>query len=87
MFILERMFDVRQGLTRDMDMLPRKFFEKPLAKGKYKGAVLDREKLEQMKNEYYSPRAGTRKPAFRPGKRWWPLDWRMPCWTFPRVSE
>jgi aldehyde:ferredoxin oxidoreductase len=53
---LERMFDVRQGLTRDMDTLPKKFFEKPLTKGKYKGAVLDREKFEQMKAEYYYQR-------------------------------
>jgi aldehyde:ferredoxin oxidoreductase len=53
---LERMFDVRQGLTREMDILPKKFFEEPLAKGKYKGAVLDREKFEQMKDEYYEAR-------------------------------
>ncbi len=53
---LERMFDVRQGLNRSMDVLPKKFFEKPLAKGKYKGAVLDRDKFEQMKDEYYEQR-------------------------------
>ena len=53
---LERMFDVRQGLTRSMDILPDKFFEKPLSKGKYEGAVLDREKFEQMKDEYYERR-------------------------------
>jgi len=53
---MERMFDVRQGLTRTMDTLPKKFFDKPLSKGKYKGAVLDREKFEQMKNEYYEQR-------------------------------
>ncbi len=53
---LERMFDVRQGLTREADTLPRKFFEKPLAKGKYEGAVLDKEKFEGMKDEYYALR-------------------------------
>jgi aldehyde:ferredoxin oxidoreductase len=53
---LERMFDVRQGLTREMDILPKKFFEKPLTKGKYEGAVLDREKFEGMKDEYYEQR-------------------------------
>lgn len=53
---LERMFDVRQGLTREMDILPKKFFEKPLTKGKYEGAVLDRGKFEQMKDEYYEQR-------------------------------
>ncbi|MGO8820110.1 MAG: aldehyde ferredoxin oxidoreductase family protein [Desulfomonilaceae bacterium] len=53
---LERMFDVRQGLTRSDDSLPKKFFEKPLSKGKYEGAVLDRDKFEQMKDEYYELR-------------------------------
>jgi aldehyde:ferredoxin oxidoreductase len=53
---LERMFDVRQGMTREMDTLPNKFFDKPLTKGKYKGAVLDRGKFEQMKDEYYEQR-------------------------------
>ena len=53
---LERMFDVRQGLRRKDDSLPKKFFEKPLSKGPYEGAVLDREKFEQMKDEYYELR-------------------------------
>jgi aldehyde:ferredoxin oxidoreductase len=53
---LERMFDARQGLTREMDNLPNKFFDKPLTKGKYEGAVLDRKKFEQMKDEYYEKR-------------------------------
>jgi aldehyde:ferredoxin oxidoreductase len=53
---LERMFDVRQGLTRKDDSLPKKFFEVPLSKGPYEGAVLDREKFEQMKDEYYEIR-------------------------------
>jgi aldehyde:ferredoxin oxidoreductase len=50
---LERLFDVRQGLSRANDDLPKKFFEKPLSKGKYEGAVLDRGKFEAMKDEYY----------------------------------
>ncbi|SPF50504.1 putative Tungsten-containing aldehyde ferredoxin oxidoreductase [Syntrophobacter sp. SbD1] len=53
---LERMFDVRQGLRRVDDSLPKKFFEVPLSKGKYKGEVMDREKFEQMKDEYYELR-------------------------------
>jgi aldehyde:ferredoxin oxidoreductase len=57
---LERMFDVRQGLTRADDSLPKKFFEKPLSKGKYEGAVLDKAKFEQMKDEYYELRGWDR---------------------------
>ncbi len=58
---LERLFDVRQGLTRQSDDLPKKFFEKPLSKGKYKGAVLDRGKFENMKDEYYLLRGWDKK--------------------------
>lgn len=53
---LERMFDVRQGLRRADDTLPRKFFEKPLTRGKYEGAVLEKDKFEKMKDEYYQLR-------------------------------
>jgi aldehyde:ferredoxin oxidoreductase len=53
---LERMFDVRQGLRRKDDTLPRKFFEQPLEKGPYKGEVIDEKKFEQMKDEYYEIR-------------------------------
>ncbi len=58
---LERMFDVRQGLTRKDDTLPKKFFEVPLSKGKFAGEVLDREKFEQMKDEYYDLRGWDKK--------------------------
>ena len=53
---LERVFDVRQGMNREQDTLPTKFFETPLAKGKYKGAVLDKAQFEKMKDEYYTLR-------------------------------
>ena len=53
---LARMFAVRQGMSRAVDTLPDKFFENPLRKGKYEGAMLDREKFEQMKDEYYEQR-------------------------------
>jgi aldehyde:ferredoxin oxidoreductase len=53
---LERMFDVRQGVSRKDDSLPKKFFEEPLQKGQYAGEVLDRDKFEAMKDEYYEIR-------------------------------
>ena len=43
-------------MTREHDSLPSKFFETPLASGKYEGAVLDKAKFEQMKDEYYTLR-------------------------------
>ena len=53
---LERMFDVRQGLRRKDDSLPMKFFKQPLKKGPYEGEVLDENKFEHMKDEYYDIR-------------------------------
>jgi aldehyde:ferredoxin oxidoreductase len=53
---LERMFDVRQGLRRKDDSLPKKFFKEPLKRGPYEGEVMDAEKFEQMKDEYYDIR-------------------------------
>ncbi len=53
---LERMFDVRQGIRRKDDTLPRKIFEEPLKRGKFKGEVMDEEKFEKMKDEYYELR-------------------------------
>jgi aldehyde:ferredoxin oxidoreductase len=58
---LERMFDVRQGLRREDDTLPKKFFEQPLKQGPYKGEVMDKEKFEQMKDEYYEIRGWDKK--------------------------
>jgi aldehyde:ferredoxin oxidoreductase len=53
---LERMFDVRNGLRRESDTLPEKIFKEPLKKGPFKGEVMDKEKFEQMKDEYYEIR-------------------------------
>ncbi len=53
---LERAFDVREGLTRKDDALPKKFFEKPLKNGRFAGAVLDVDKFEEMQTEYYNLR-------------------------------
>jgi aldehyde:ferredoxin oxidoreductase len=58
---LERMFDVRQGLRRQDDSLPKKFFDQPLTHGPYKGEVMDQDKFEQMKDEYYDIRGWDKK--------------------------
>jgi aldehyde:ferredoxin oxidoreductase len=57
---LERMFDVRQGLRRKDDSLPKKFFTQPLESGPYKGEVIDPQKFEAMKDEYYAIRGWDR---------------------------
>jgi aldehyde:ferredoxin oxidoreductase len=52
---LERLIDAREGLTREHDKLPKRFF-KPLAGGVHDGKALDHEKMERMKEDYYRAR-------------------------------
>jgi len=50
---LERVFNVREGVTRKEDSLPERFMKEPLHEGASKGNLV---KLEQMLNEYYEAR-------------------------------
>ena len=50
---LERLFNIRQGLTRKDDTLSDRFLKEPIPTGPKKGQVLD---LEPMLNEYYQAR-------------------------------
>ncbi len=50
---LERMFNVREGIRRRDDCLPRRFREEPLKEGASKGTVFDQ---EPMLDEYYGER-------------------------------
>jgi aldehyde:ferredoxin oxidoreductase len=47
---LVRLFNIREGLTKDMDTLPARFFKEPLKEGPCKGRTVD---LEQLRAEYY----------------------------------
>ncbi len=49
---LERAFEIREGITRYDDKLPKRFFE-PITDGASKGEKIDPVKLEEMKTEYY----------------------------------
>jgi aldehyde:ferredoxin oxidoreductase len=51
---LERIFRVNRGIRRDS--LPKRLFEAAVPDGKYKGEKLDREKFEQMLDDYYDLR-------------------------------
>ena len=53
-FTLERAFKVIKGVRRDS--LPKKLFESAVPDGLYKGERLDKEKFENMLDEYYSLR-------------------------------
>lgn len=51
---MERAFNtVHAGFTRKDDYLPSRVMEQPLTVGPFKGEYIDREKFEQMLDEYY----------------------------------
>ncbi|MEM2320864.1 MAG: aldehyde ferredoxin oxidoreductase C-terminal domain-containing protein [Candidatus Bathyarchaeia archaeon] len=52
-WILQRIFNVRMGVRRKDDTLPKRFLEEPLSEGVAKGQIV---KLEPMLNEYYAKR-------------------------------
>jgi len=50
---LIRMFNIREGVSRKDDILPRKFTEEPLKGGPTDGKVIKKEELDRMLDEYY----------------------------------
>ena len=53
---LERAYDCRQGLTREQDRIPKRFLNKVVPEGPNKGGIVEEEKLEELKSEYYAHR-------------------------------
>ncbi|MGE5617645.1 MAG: aldehyde ferredoxin oxidoreductase C-terminal domain-containing protein, partial [Sphingomonadaceae bacterium] len=51
-----RCFSAREGFSRKDDTLPARIMEEPIPEGPMKGAVMPRETLERLKNDYYSYR-------------------------------
>ncbi|MEM1585841.1 MAG: aldehyde ferredoxin oxidoreductase family protein [Candidatus Bathyarchaeia archaeon] len=52
-WILQRIFNVRMGVRRKDDILPKRFLEEPLNEGAAKGQIIE---LEPMLNEFYAER-------------------------------
>jgi aldehyde:ferredoxin oxidoreductase len=50
---LVRLFNIREGLTKDLDTLPKRFFNEPLKEGPSRGRVVE---LDQLMEEYYMVR-------------------------------
>jgi aldehyde:ferredoxin oxidoreductase len=57
---LIRMFNVREGLTREDDTLPYRTLHEPLPDGPAKGQFIGEENLSRMLNEYYELRGWDR---------------------------
>ena len=52
-WMLQRVFNVRMGVKREDDTLPRRFLEEPMVEGAAKGQTVE---LEPMLEEYYAER-------------------------------
>jgi aldehyde:ferredoxin oxidoreductase len=50
---LARAFNAREGIRREMDILPPRLEEEPLPDGPAEGMLIDRDTLERMKDSYY----------------------------------
>ena len=60
-FTLLKAHSVRAGLTRKDDTWPDKFFEEPMPDGPAKGAVLSRDTIDRLLDEYYEIRGWDKK--------------------------
>lgn len=58
---VEKLFNVRQGIGREGDYPPARFFEEELADGPAKGCKLDREEYDQLLDDYYEARGWDKK--------------------------
>jgi aldehyde:ferredoxin oxidoreductase len=63
---LEKLFNYREGFTRDDDVVPDRFFEEPLTVGPKQGAVLTRDQFKTMMDDFYSKRGWDLKTS-KPG--------------------
>ena len=54
-YTLEKLFNLREGQTRDMDWLPDRYFDEPTDSGLpvVRGRSIDRKKFTKMIDEYY----------------------------------
>lgn len=54
-YVMERLFNNREGCTRADDTLPERFFTEPTPSGlkAVRGRVIEKDKFEQMLDEYY----------------------------------
>jgi aldehyde:ferredoxin oxidoreductase len=53
---LERAYNVRLGITRETDSLPKRYMDRLIGEGEYSSGVLESGKFEEMKDKYYALR-------------------------------
>jgi aldehyde:ferredoxin oxidoreductase len=52
-YTLERMMLVKDGISRQDDTLPKRYFEEPIPEGPSKGEVISHKEFNKMLEEYY----------------------------------
>jgi aldehyde:ferredoxin oxidoreductase len=65
---LARMFNVREGLTRKDDHLPKKVMSVPIPEGASKGSFVTQEDLDLLLDDYYEARGWTKEGIPTQGK-------------------
>lgn len=53
---IKKLFNLRVGLTRKYDTLPKRMLTEPISEGKSKGSYIKKEELEKMLDDYYEAR-------------------------------
>lgn len=61
---LQRLFNLKAGLTKDDDTIPKRFMEESASGGPNKGNVLPRQEFEAMVKAYYEMRGWDRKTGY-----------------------
>jgi aldehyde:ferredoxin oxidoreductase len=59
-FNVQRLYLIREGISRKDDIWPARFFEEELPEGLAKGAIVDRETIERTLDDYYDARGWDR---------------------------
>lgn len=52
-YTLERIMLLRDGLSREDDTLPRRYFDEPVGEGPAMGSVIDEQEFQSMLDQYY----------------------------------
>jgi aldehyde:ferredoxin oxidoreductase len=69
LFTILKAYAVRQGLTREEDAWPNRFYEEPLLEGPATGAVLSREEINRLLDEYYTLRGWDKRSGLPTGEK------------------
>ncbi len=76
-YTLERAFNVREGIRRKDDIVPQRFLTEPVPDGPHKGAILKKEELDEMLDEFYEEYGWDKATGIPTKERWEKLGFSM----------